>query len=377
MYPRGFTPPTDQSYFLLGPRGTGKSSFIRSFYKEALFFDLLDSGPYQTFLVSPRRLGDRIPQNYQGWVVIDEIQKIPALLDEIHRLIETRKIFFVLTGSSARKLKAPKANLLAGRALICRMHPLTVKELGNDFELKKSLTHGHLPQVFSSKNPDQFLRSYVQVYLKEEIQTEALTRNLPAFSRFLEAAGFSQGSPLTVSNVAADCQVHRKVVENYFTILRDTLLSYELPVFSRRAKRKLLKKVKFYFFDVGVFRTLRPRGILDSDSELGGVALETLVLQEIMAQKEIRNWGYDVFYWRSQTHLEVDFVLYGRRGFKAIEVKTSTRPRKRDFKGLLEFKRDYPESELFFIYMGSQSYTENDIRVINVNDFLKNMEAFV
>ena len=377
MYKRAFQPPSDQSYFLLGPRGTGKSFFIRSFYKKALFFDLLEAGLYQPLLASPDRLSERIPSDYKGWVVIDEIQKIPSLLDEVHRLIETRKLRFVLTGSSARKLKTQKANLLAGRALYCRMYPLTVEELGGDFNLKRSLEYGHLPQVFSLKNPKKFLESYVQVYLKEEIQEEGLTRSLPAFSRFLESASFSQASPLVVSNIAADCHVSRKVVENYFTILRDTLLSYELPVFAKRAKRKLLRKTKFYFFDVGVFRTLRPKGVLDSDEELNGVALETLVLQEILAQKEIKNWEYDIFYWRTQKHLEVDFILYGKRGFKAIEIKASQKLRKEDFKGLLEFKKDYPHSELLLIYAGTKNYTENDVQIINVEEFLKNLKKFI
>ena len=377
MYKRAFKPPKNQSYFLLGPRGTGKTSFVRSLYKKSLYFDLLESSLYQSLLAEPQRLAHKIPSQYKGWVVIDEIQKIPALLDEVHRLIETRGLRFVLTGSSARKLKAGKANLLAGRALACTMRPLTVEELGRHFDLKKSLDFGHLPQIFSSEDPKKFLESYITVYLKEEIQQESLTRNLPAFSRFLESASFSQSAPLNISNIARDCHVPRKVVENYFTILRDTLLSYELPIFSKRAKRSLIQKTKFYFFDVGVFKTLRQQGVLDADSELNGIALETLILQEITAQKEIKNWEYNIFYWRTQKHLEVDFILYGKRGFKAIEVKCSKRLRKEDFKGLLEFKKDYPKSELFLIYTGEFQYVENDVQVINAQEFLKNLSQFI
>ena len=369
MYPRTLAPLEEQSYFLLGPRGTGKSSFVGEFHRDALLFDLLDGEICRRFLAAPERLGESIPESYRGWVVVDEIQKIPSLLDEVHRLIEGRKLRFVLTGSSARKLKSPHANLLAGRAFRYQMYPLTVEELGEDFDLEQSLNCGHLPQVFSTREPKKFLQSYVQTYLREEIQSEALSRNLPAFSRFLEAAAFSQGSPLVISSVARDCSVARKVVENYFTILRDTLISYELPVFTKRAKRKLLNKVKFYFFDVGVFRTLRTPGVLDSDDSLSGIALETLILQEMMAQNGNKGWDYNFFYWRTARHWEVDFVLYGERGFKGIEVKASTRIRGEDFKGLLEFKKDYPECELFLVYRGERSYSERGVRVVGVRDF--------
>ena len=369
MYSRILTPSGEQSYFLLGPRGTGKSSFVGEYYKDALIFDLLDGEICRSFLAAPERLGERIPGGFNGWVVIDEIQKIPALLDEVHRLIETRKLRFVLTGSSARKLKASSANLLAGRAFRYQMYPLTVEELGGDFDLESSLNYGHLPQVFSMREPRKFLQSYVQTYLREEIQAEALSRNLPAFSRFLEAAAFSQGSPLVISSVARDCSVARKVVENYFTILRDTLVSYELPVFTKRAKRKLLNKVKFYFFDVGIFRTLRVPGVLDSDSALSGIALETLVLQEMIAQSGNKGWEYTFYYWRTARHLEIDFVLYGERGFKGIEVKSSTRIRDEDFNGLLTFQKDYPECELFLIYTGKRCYVEKGIRIIGVENF--------
>ena len=377
MYKRLFTPPKNSSFFLFGPRGVGKTHFIRSFYKKALFFDLLQSSLYQSFLASPERLSQQIPSDYTGWVVIDEVQKVPALLDEVHRLIETRKLLFVLTGSSARKLKREQTNLLAGRALRCLMYPLSVEELKDDFDLKTSLELGHIPKVFSSENPKAFLKSYIEVYLKEEIQQEGLTRSLPAFSRFLESASFAQGSPLVMTNIARDCHVSAKVVENYFSILRDTLLSYELPIFSKRAKRALMNKRKFYFFDVGVFRAIRPQGVLDSSSYLNGIALETLVLQEISAHNEIHQLGYEIFYWRTRKHLEVDFILYGEKGFKAIEVKCRERINQKDFKGLLEFKKDYPESDLLFLYTGPKDYSYQDIQILNVERFLKNLSTWV
>ena len=377
MYKRLFNPPENSSFFLFGPRGVGKTHFVRSFYKKALFFDLLQSSLYQSFLASPERLSQQIPSDYKEWVVIDEVQKVPALLDEVHRLIETRELLFILTGSSARKLKREQANLLAGRALKCLMYPLTIEELKDDFDLKTSLELGHMPKVFSSENPKAFLKSYVEVYLKEEIQQEGLTRSLPAFSRFLESASFAQGASLVMTNVARDCHVSTKVVENYFSILRDTLLSYELPIFSKRAKRDLMNKRKFYFFDVGVFRAIRPQGVLDSSSDLNGIALETLVLQEISAHNEIHQLGYEIFYWRTRKHLEVDFILYGERRFKAIEVKCQERINQKDFKGLLEFKKDYPESDLLFLYTGSADYIHQDIRILNIEKFLRNLGDFL
>ena len=204
-----------------------------------------------------------------------------------------------------------------------------------------------------------------------------MTRNLPNFTRFLQAASFSQGAPLVISNVASDCHVPRKVVENYFSILRDTLLSYEIPVFTKRSKRKLFNKVKFYFFDVGVFRQMRPQGILDSTSELNGISLETLVLQEMSAMIDGHGWEYEIFYWRTQRHIEVDFILYGARGFYAIEVKYTDSIREKDFKGLLEFKKDYPECQALFVYAGQREYTWKDIAIVNVENFLKNPALFI
>ncbi len=377
MYPRIFVPPEQQSYFLFGPRGTGKSVFTGNFYKQGLFFDLLDSRIYNEFMADPGRLSRRIPEGFNDWVIIDEVQKVPVLLNEVHRLVENRRIRFVLTGSSARRLRKDNVNLLAGRALTCRLHPLTAAELGADFDLARALRYGQLPMACTCADPDMFLQSYVRTYLQEEIQLEGLTRNLPAFSRFLEAASLSQGSPLNVSAIARDCAVNRKVVENYFSILRDTLVSYEIPVFSKRAKRAVIQSAKFYFFDAGVFRALRPAGPYDSDSEAEGAALETLVLQEIAARNDYRRWNYGIHYWRTRQGAEVDFVLYGARGFKAIEVKHSGRIRREDFKGLKQFKKEYPEAEPVFLYSGDRRFHEGGVEIVPVEMFLKDADGFI
>lgn len=372
MYSRRLKFSQEHSSFLFGPRGVGKSWFLTHKYKKALFFDLLDSETYTELLASPRNLSRYIPDDFKQWIIIDEIQKIPALLDEVHRLIAKRNLKFILTGSSARKLKGKDINLLAGRALTEYMYPLTVPELGKDFSLKKSLSYGHLPMAYRSKTPKKFLASYVHTYMKEEIQQEGLTRRLPNFSRFLIAASFSQGSPLNLSHISRECSVHRKVVESYFSILKDTLLSYELKPFAKKAKRKLVKSVKFYYFDVGIFQTLRPQGPLDT--QITGIALETLVLQEILAQNKYQDCNYDIYYWRTQGNKhEVDFILYGKRGLKAIEVKFSEKIKSSDCQGLLEFSKDYPQAKLFLLYMGKKSYSFDNIQILPVEKFLKKM----
>ena len=377
MFPRTFIPPKRQSYFLFGPRGVGKSVFVGNFYRQGLFFDLLDSRLYNEFMADPGRLSSRIPKGFDGWVVIDEVQKAPALLNEVHRLIENRRLRFVLIGSSTRRLRRDDVNLLAGRALTCHMHPLTVAEQGADFNLARALKYGQLPIACTSTDPEMFLQSYVRTYLHEEIQREGLTRNLPAFSRFLEAASFSQGSPLNISAVARDCAVNRKVVDNYFSILRDTLVSHEIPVFAKREKRRVIGSAKFYFFDAGVFRALRPAGPYDSDAEAEGTALETLVLQEIIACNDYRRWNYGIYYWRTRQGAEVDFVLYGARGLKAIEVKRSSRIRREDFKGLQQFKDEYPEAERIFVYSGERRFHEDGIEIVPAATFLRDLEEFI
>ena len=224
--------------------------------------------------------------------------------------------------------------------------------------------------AYKSKNPKKFLKSYVHTYLKEEIQQESVTRNLPAFSRFLESASFSQANVLNVTNVSRECSVHRKVVESYFSILRDTLLSYELKPFTKKGKRKLIQSLKFYFFDAGVFQALRPKGPLDHEAQTNGVALETLVLQDIIAHNNYKNWDYEVFYWRTRNHkTEVDFILYGERGLKAIEVKISNKIRPEDCKGLLEFIKDYPQTKAFLLYNGQKSLFFNNIHILPVQKF--------
>jgi len=373
MYSRLIKPPDRKSFFLFGPRGTGKTTWVRSAFPDSIYIDLLEAELFNDLTANPQRLGNFIPRDFRGWIVIDEVQRVPDLLHEVHRLIESKKYHFVLTGSSARKLRRKGPNLLAGRALTFSMHPLTMAELGGDFRLEHSLKYGQLPAVYGEADPKKYLEAYVKTYLEEEIRQEGLTRNLSAFARFLEAASFSQGSVLNISSVARECHVERKTVECYFAVVEDLMIAYRIPVFSRRAKRRLAIHPKFYFFDAGVYRTLRPMGPLDSPEEVEGVALETLFLQEIMALNSALDLGYRVHYWRTSNGREVDFVLYGPRGLLAFEIKRTTRATPAMLGGLKSFLGDYPMANAHFVYMGSRRMHEDKIEIVPAQQMLKNL----
>lgn len=368
MYARIRDYPKDKSFFLFGPRGTGKTSWVGATFPKAVYLDLLEAELFNPLLANPQRLSQYIPKGFQDWVILDEVQKIPELLDEVHRLIEKEKLKFILTGSSARKLiraeKRKPANLLAGRALTLFLHPLTHLELKDDFDLKHSLQYGHLPSAYTESNPKAYLESYVKTYLQEEIQQEGLARQLGAFSRFLEAASFSQASVLNLSAVSRECSVARKTVEQYFIILEDLLLATRLEVFSKRAKRRTLQHPKFYFFDVGVYRTVRPRGPLDRPEEIEGHALETLFFQELRALNDYLEGNFKLFYWKTATGLEVDFILYGERGLFAFEVKREGKVRPEALRGLKAFLDDYPEAKAYFVYGGDRVMREGPIEIL-------------
>lgn len=324
-------------------------------------------------LAAPQRLETFIPPAYKGWIVIDEIQRVPELLNEVHRLIEKRGLLFVLTGSSARKLRRKGVNLLAGRALTLHMHLMTAVELGRDFHLEHSLRWGHMPLTFSDPDPKVYLNSLVQTYLREEVQQERLTSNLPAFSRLLEAASFYQAAPLNISGVARECSVNRKLAEEYFHILEDLLLAVRVPPFRRRASRRLIAHPKFFLFDAGIYRAVRPKGILDRPEEIDGVALETLVFQELRAMNDQLDLGYNLYYWRTANRLEVDFILYGERGLIAIEVKRTARLRKRDLSGLKAFCVDYPAARPILLYGGKYRRYEEGVELVPIQEALSGL----
>jgi len=376
MYSRLIKPPK-KSFFLFGPRSTGKTTWVKKTFPKAVYIDLLEAELFNDLLANPQRLENFIPKDFRNWVIIDEVQRIPDLLNEIHRLIEKHKYKFVLTGSSARKLRRRGINLLGGRALTYSLHPLTAVELGNDFDLEHSLKYGHLPCAYTEPEPKKYLESYVKTFLEEEIRQEAITRNLSAFSRFLESASFSQGAMLNISSVARECAVERKVVENYFTILEDLLIAYRIPVFTKRAKRRLAAHPKFYFFDVGVYRTLRPMGPLDMPEQVEGIAYETLFFQELLAINDALDLGYDVSYWRTSNNEEVDLIMYGHKGIKAFEVKRTGKIKRSMLRGLRLFLRDYPMAKAYFIYGGNRPMREESINILPFEDTLKNLPAIL
>lgn len=373
MYSRIIKPPQKTSFFLFGPRGVGKTTWIKENFAQDLYFDLLKAETYNHFITNPTRLEKMIPPDYQRWVIIDEIQKIPALLDEVHRLIEEKKLKFILTGSSARKLRRGGVNLLAGRALTYYLHPLTAVELGNDFSFQTGLKFGALPQVFSAENKHKYLQSYIQTYLQQEVLQERITRNLGAFSRFLEIASFSQGSILNMSAVAREASVGRRMAEDYFTALKDLLISIDLPPFTKKAKRKLMRKDKFYLFDSGVYQALRPTGPFDYPQEIGGMAFETLFLQNLRALNDYLNLGYKIYYWKTVSGVEVDFVIYGEKGIKAFELKSKTKVTKKDFRGLKTFLKDYPQAKGYLLYGGDKKEYHQGIKVLPAEAALKGL----
>lgn len=373
MYTRLLKPPKNKSFFLFGPRGTGKTTWLKQQFPNALYFDLLNSETYNDFLARPNRLETKIPEQWDKLVIIDEVQRVPDLLSEAHRLIENRGIIFALTGSSARKLKRGGANLLAGRALTYFLYPLTAEELGQDFSLEHALRFGHLPSTFKESDPKRYLESYVATYLREEVQQEGLTRNLGAFSRFLETASFSQAQLLNISAVARECAIHQKVAENYFSILEDLLIAARLPVFIKRAKRRMAVHPKFFYFDAGIYRTLRPKGPLDVPEEIDGAALETLVFQELRAHIHYHDLDDEIYFWRTVAGQEVDFVLYGPKGIIAIEVKRSARVTDEMLGGLRMFMKEYPMARAYFLTAGDRDGWESNIRVMPIEVFLKNI----
>ena len=377
MYSRLLSTPQGKSFFLFGPRGTGKTTWIKTQFPRAVYLDLLEAAIFNQLLANPGRLESFIPNKFRDWIVIDEVQRVPELLNEVHRLIERDKLKFVLTGSSARKLRQGGVNLLAGRALTNFFHPLTVKELGADFNLDRSLRFGHLPSACTETDPQRFLQSYVKTYLEEEIKQEGLTRNISAFARFLETASFSQGSVLNTSAVAREAAVERKVVENYFEILEDLLIAYRLPVFSKKAKRRLVRHRKFYFFDAGLYRALRPAGPLDQPEEIAGAVLETLFFQELLAINDYYQLGYKMFYYQTAAGKEVDFILYGPRGIKAFEVKHSAKISGTVLKGLRFFGREYPQACCRLIYRGKRQLRIGTVDIIPAEMAFKNLASLL
>ena len=360
-----------ESCFLFGPRGTGKSTWLRHRLPDALYVDLLDPARQRSLEARPERLRHLLAGGSSRTVVIDEIQRVPALLSVVHAVLEEPSPpRFVLTGSSARKLRRGGVDLLGGRALENTLHPFMAAELPA-FELGRALEHGLLPLAIAAADPAATLAGYASLYLDQEVRTEGMTRNVGNFARFLEAASFSHGNQLNVAAVARECEVQRKVVASYVEILKDLLLAFTLPVFRRRAKRQTAAHEKLYLFDAGVFRALRPTGPLDRSSEIDGQALEGLVAQHLRAWIAYSRQDAKLHFWRTRSGVEVDFVVYGASGLQAFEVKNATVVESRDLRGLRTFREDYPEAEAALLYRGRDRLRMGGIWCLPVEDFLR------
>ena len=324
-----------KSYFLCGPRQTGKSFLIANSLQGVPVYDLLDTSMYLALSQNPGRLGQELtPKDHI--VVIDEIQRLPDLLNEVHRLIETRRLRFLLTGSSARKLRRSGVNLLGGRARTKHLHPLTYNELRKHFDLQQVLQRGTLPSIYFSDDPLADLQSYTGTYLEQEIVAEGATRNIPAFSRFLKVAALCNGRIVNFTNVANDAQVARTTVYEYFRILKDTLILHEVPAWRKSMKRKPLASSKYYFFDVGVVSMFQGRTIQPGTPEFGE-AFETYIAHELFSYRDYIT-GDPVTYWRTTSGFEVDFILGDHT---AIEIKAKANISPQDLKGLKALEEEH------------------------------------
>jgi len=314
----------EQSFFLLGPRGTGKSTWLRATFSDAHVIDLLSEETYQRLLANPGQFADELRAVPNGsWVIVDEIQRLPGLLNEVHRFMEERRLNFVLCGSSARKLKRGGVNLLAGRALRRSMHPFVPEELGEEFDLEEILRYGSLPIVWDSTAKQETLSAYAQLYLKEEIQAEALVRNLPGFARFLPIAALFHGQTVNVTNIAREAGVARTTVTGYLDILEETLLCFRLPTYEAKLRVRERKLPKWYWCDPGIVRSMkRVTGSLAPEEK--GALFEGIVAQVLRAYKDYRGMCDDMYYWApsARSAMEVDFILVRGSGLIAVEAKS-------------------------------------------------------
>lgn len=371
-----------KSLFLLGPRQTGKSTYLKKHFPHALYINLLKSSEYQSYLKDPTHLHKTVKyftnHNSSRIVIIDEVQKIPSLLNDVHDLIEEDKsLRFILTGSSARKLKRSGVNLLGGRASWMNFHPLCFPEI-EPAQTKlwyQGLSAGKLPPFINSKYYVDDLKDYVGLYLREEIQEEGLTRSLENFSRFLDIAALVSGEQINYTSIGNDAQISPSLVRDYFEILSDTLVGHLLPAFQATTKRKAMSTNKFYFFDNGVVNSLTGRSIIPKSTPEFGKSLELAIYSELLAMRDYKNLNMKIEYWRSTSKFEVDFLVYDRLdNIVAIEVKSTTQPSKKDFKGLFALEEEFKLKKKIVVCQAENPLlTEEGVEVLPIDVFLKRL----
>ncbi|OGI05921.1 MAG: AAA family ATPase [Candidatus Margulisbacteria bacterium GWF2_35_9] len=362
-----------ESYFLWGPRQSGKSTLLKKIFPNSIYIDLLLSTEYRKLIHHPQILREQYlalgpsEQQESQPIIIDEVQKIPDLLDEVQWLIVNHNVRFILCGSSARKLKRGHGNLLGGRALRMQLHPLIYLEIP-DFDLSRALNHGLLPKIYQNERYNQLLKSYISDYLKEEILAESLIRNISAFSNFLDAMALSNGEIINYVNIARDCAISAPTVKEYFQILIDTLLGYYIPAYTKTIKRRAIHSPKFYMFDVGVINSLAKRGNLEQGSELFGKAFEHFILMELKAYSDYSEKNFTINYWRSASGVEVDFIIGDS---VAIEVKSSILINLQHTKNIRMLKEENLLKTYLVVSLDeNKRITDEGITIIPWRDFL-------
>jgi predicted AAA+ superfamily ATPase len=358
---------SQKSHFLFGPRQTGKTFLIRQTLKTARVYDLLDSSVYLTLSRNPGRIAEELDP-HDRLVVIDEIQRIPELLNEVHRLIEDRGVRFLLTGSSARKLRRGGVNLLGGRARTRYLHPLTYRELGDHFDLKRVVRNGLLPAIYFSDDPHEDLKAYAGTYLQQEIVAEGAVRNIPAFSRFLRIAALCNSSIVNFTNVANDAQVARTTVYEYFEILKDTLIIRELAAWRKSKKRKPLASSKYYFFDAGVTAALQEREFRLGTPEFGE-AFETYIMHELTCYRDYVS-GEPLSYWRSTSGFEVDFIIGDHT---AVEVKAKQTIASSDLKSLHALAEENKLKRYLCVSLETRRRRVGEVTILPYLEFLDSL----
>ena len=360
-----------ESIFFWGARQTGKSTLLKTLFPNALWFDLLLSDEYERLSKKPELLREIILANRNvSLVIIDEIQRLPDLLNEVHWLISNHKVRFILSGSSPRKILRGGFNLLGGRALRYELYPLISVEIP-DFDLIRALNHGLLPRHYDSANPRKLLSSYIGSYLQDEIVAEARIRNVHTFSRFLEVAALTNGEMINYTNIASDCGISAKTIKEYFQILEDTLIGRYLPSFQKRPKRRVITAPKFYMFDIGITNYLLNRNKIEKGTELFGKAFEHFIYQEIYAHSRYSDVNYPMYYWRTASQIEIDFVLGDHE--VAIEVKATDQATVRHLKGLKAFAEEYDVKKLILVSNDPLPRLVDDIEILPWKVFLERL----